>query len=347
MKTRLLIWGGAGIALLLLSMVATLSLGTARLPISEVWRIVLHQLPLFGGLITPDWPVASEQIVLKVRLPRVVLALLVGAALSLAGAGFQGVLRNPLADPFTLGVASGASVGAAFLIMFGIQIALLGQWSIPLVAFGTALISLAAVFRLASIQGKYRTETLILAGIVVQSFLGALVSLMIAFSNKLINEILFWLMGSIAMRGWSFSAGLAPYVLGGFLVLIGFGRALNLFELGERQAAHLGVNVERTKWVVLVVSTLLTAAAVSMTGVIGFVGLVVPHLVRLMVGPDYRLILPLSTLFGAIYVLWADTGARMLLSPVEIPLGIVTAFFGAPFFAYLLVRHKRKAGGWS
>lgn len=282
---------------------------------------------------------------MRVRFPRVILAILVGAGLSLAGAGFQGVLRNPLADPYTLGVASGSAVGAAFLILFGFHYALLGQWSIPIVAFVTGLASLWLVFKLANIQGKFQMETLILSGVVMQAFLGALVSFMVSLSKNVINEIVFWLMGSLALRGWPFSLLLLPYLLLGFVLLFHHANALNLFVLGERQASHMGVNVERTKLVVLIVSTLITAAAVSITGIIGFVGLVVPHLVRLMAGPDYRLILPLSALFGGIYVLWADTLARMLLSPTEIPLGVVTAFLGAPFFAYLLNKYKRSLGG--
>jgi iron complex transport system permease protein len=344
MNRKLLFWGGVGVLLLLLSIILSVSMGTAALPLSQVWRIMLHQLPGIGGLIPVDWPESSEQIIMKVRFPRVVLALLVGAALSLAGAGFQGVLRNPLADPYTLGVASGSAVGAAFLILFGIQYALFGQWSIPIVAFATGLASLWVVFRLANTHGKFQLETLILSGVVVQAFLGSLVSFMVSMSKKVINEILFWLMGSLSLRGWSYSMMLLPYVFIGLAILLGFGRALNLFAMGERQAAHLGVNVHRTKLIVLIVSTLMTAAAVSVSGVIGFVGLIIPHLVRLLVGPDYRLIIPLSALYGGIYVLWADTLARMLISPTEIPLGVVTAFLGAPFFAYLLSRHKRKGG---
>ncbi|WP_166242202.1 iron chelate uptake ABC transporter family permease subunit [Paenibacillus turpanensis] len=341
MKLRLWLWGGAGICLLLLSIVVTVSMGTASLPLREVWRILLHSVPGVDGWMIRDWADTSEQIVMKVRFPRVVLAVLVGAALSLAGAGFQGVLRNPLADPFTLGVASGASVGAAALILFGMQYALFGQWTIPAVAFVTGMLSLMAVFRLAGVQGKIRTETLILSGVVMQAFLGAFVSFMVSLSDSVINEILFWLMGSMAMRGWGFSAVLAPYTAIGLIFLLGYGRALNLFELGERQAAHLGVYVQRTRWLVLAVSTLLTAAAVSVAGVVGFVGLIVPHLVRMMVGPDYRLILPLSALYGGSYMLWADTAARMLMSPQEIPLGIITAFLGAPFFAFLLTKQKK------
>jgi len=322
-------------------MVVSISLGSAQLPLSEVWLILMHQLPGLGDMIPVSWPESSEQIVMKIRFPRVILAVLVGACLSLAGAGFQGVLRNPLADPYTMGVASGSAVGAAFLILFGLHISFLGQWSIPVVAFLTGFVSLWIVLRLANTQGKLQTETLLLSGVVVQAFLGSLVSFMVSLSDKAVNEIVFWLMGSLSFRGWDFTYVLLPYLIVGLMVLISYARALNLFSLGERQAAHLGVSVDRTKLVVLIVSTLLTAGAVSIAGIVGFVGLVVPHLVRLMVGPDYRLLLPMATICGGIYVLWADTVARMLLSPTEIPLGVVTAFLGAPFFAYLLKQNKR------
>jgi iron complex transport system permease protein len=320
-------------------------MGTAHLPIKHIAGIIGKQLPAVGSQIQTNWPESSEQIIMKVRFPRVVLAILVGASLSIAGAAFQGVLRNPLADPYTLGVSSGASVGAAFLIYFGLQYAFLGQWTIPVVAFATGVASLLIVLRLAQIDGKIKMETLILSGVIMQAFLGAFVSFMVSISKQVINEIIFWLMGSLAMRGWSYSLVIGPYLLIGFLILVGYARSLNLFALGERQASHLGVNVERTKLVVLIVSTLVTAAAVSVAGVIGFVGLIVPHLVRLLVGPDYRLILPLSAIGGGIYVLWADTIARTLLSPTEIPLGVITAFLGAPFFAYLLNKHKKTLRG--
>ncbi|MFK7695651.1 FecCD family ABC transporter permease [Paenibacillus sp. HJGM_3] len=345
MKKKLLGWGGAGMLLLVLSLVISLSMGSARLPISDVWLILLHHIPVLGDWVHPTWPDSSEQIVLKVRFPRIMLGILVGAALSLAGAGYQGVLRNPLADPYTLGVASGASVGAAFLILFGLQFALFGQWTVPMVAFVTGLVSLWIVFRLANFNGKFQLETIILSGVVVSAFLGAIVSFMVSMSNRVVNEILFWLMGSLALRGWKFTGVVLPYLILGFIVLVMYSRSLNLFALGERQAAHLGVPVERTKKIILIFSTLLTAAAVSVSGVIGFVGLITPHLVRLLVGPDYRLIIPLSMIAGGIYVLWADTIARMALSPTEIPLGVVTAFLGAPFFAYLLSKHKKTLRG--
>jgi iron complex transport system permease protein len=341
MTRALLLWGGLGTALLVLSVLAGLAIGSVHLPIRHVSGILLQHIPLIADQITPDWPQSSEQIVMKVRLPRVVLALLVGASIGLAGAAFQGVLRNPLADPYTLGVSSGSSVGAALLIYFGLQYSLIGQWSVPLAAFAAGMLSLWLVLLLARANGAMRVETLILSGVVMQAFFGSIVSFLVALSDQSVNQILFWLMGSLSMRGWSYSAVLAPYAFIGFILLILHARQLNLFALGERHAAHLGIAVERTKLTILVIATILTAGAVSMAGVIGFVGLVVPHLIRLSAGPDYRLLLPVSMLGGAVYLLWADIIARTILAPMEIPLGVVTAFLGAPFFAYLLHKHKK------
>ncbi|MFH5185925.1 FecCD family ABC transporter permease [Paenibacillus sp. TAB 01] len=344
MRRKLCLWGGAGCLLLLLSASFSLSIGTVRLPLLQVWGILAHHVPWIHGYVTPDWQASADQIIWRVRLPRVVLAICVGASLGIAGAAFQGVLRNPLASPYTLGVSSGAAVGASFLILTGLQFALLGSWSVPVVAFVTGGISLVIVIALARSDGKLQRETVILSGVVMQAFLGSFVSLMVAMSKQVVNEIVFWLMGSLALRGWAYSGVMLPYLAVGALILLGYGRSMNLFALGERQAAHLGVHVERTKLVVLIAATLVTAAAVSVSGVVAFVGLIVPHLLRLMIGADYRLLLPLSLLGGALYVLWADTLARTVLSPMEIPLGVVTALLGAPFFAYLLRRQKKTAG---
>lgn len=345
LRRKLWLWGGAAGLFLLLSIVVSVSIGSASLSLATVWRILFSVIPWAGNAVTPDWPSSHEQIVLQVRLPRIVLGLFVGAALATAGAGFQGVLRNPLADPYTLGVSSGASVGAAFLMLMHAQF-LFGRWTLPAVAFGTGMGTLVAVYLIARTERKVRRETLILSGVIVNAFLGSAVSLMVSLSGDTINQIVFWLMGGLTMRGWEYSLMVAPYILVGIIVLCYYSRTMNLFELGERSAAHLGVRVERTRWIVLSVSTLITAAAVSVAGVIGFVGLVIPHMIRLMTGPDYRIIVPLSAIGGAIYVIWADTLARTLLSPTEIPLGVVTAFLGAPFFIYLLRKNKDRNGGF-
>ncbi|MUT67024.1 iron ABC transporter permease [Paenibacillus sp. NEAU-GSW1] len=341
MKRKMTIYGGAAMLLLAVSILFSLSIGSAGISVRDVWGIMLHQLPWNDGG-TAQWSEGDIAIVTQVRLSRVLLAVLTGACLALAGAGFQGVLRNPLADPYTLGVASGSSVGAAFLILFGFQ-AVIGMWTIPIVAFATGSVTLLGVLWLARGRMGMQLETLILSGVIVQSFFGAFVSFMVSMSDSVVNQILFWLMGSLAMKSWIHVYVLIPFLLIGLPILILHANPLNLFSLGERHASHLGIRVERTKLIVLIGSTLLTAAAVSVAGVVGFVGLVIPHLLRLMIGPDYRLLIPLSAFGGGIFLLWADTLARMALSPKEIPLGVVTALIGAPFFAFLL--HRRKNGG--
>ncbi|MNH80032.1 Hemin transport system permease protein HmuU [compost metagenome] len=342
MNKKLAGYLGASLILLVLTLLICVGTGSVSLPIGEIARILLHRVPVLGEWITPDWSTASEQIVLNVRLPRVLLGLIVGSSLALAGAAFQGVLRNPLADPFTLGVSSGSSVGAAVLIFFGWQFSLIGIFTLPMIAFVTGVITLWVVLALAKEGGKIPTESLILSGVIMQTFLGAVVAFLTAMSKKTINEILFWTMGSLSLRGWSYMAILLPYLVIGLVIIWSGARRLNLFALGERQAAHSGLDVERTKLVMLVVATLLTAAAVSVAGVIGFVGLVVPHMIRLITGPDYRLIVPLSAICGGIFLMWSDLIARTILGQVEIPLGIVTAFVGAPFFAFLLYRNKKQ-----
>ncbi|MDP4095309.1 iron chelate uptake ABC transporter family permease subunit [Paenibacillus sp. P96] len=345
MKRKLIVYGLAGLILLILTVLICLGIGSVRLPVQHIAGILIHHLPWIGSYITPFWEGPTEQIIVNVRLPRVLLGMLTGAALALAGAAFQGVLRNPLADPFTLGVSSGASVGAAFLIYWGLQYSFFGLWTLPLVAFTTGILTLYLVILLARENGKIPTQSLILSGVVMQSFLGAVVSFLTAMSKETVNEILYWTMGSLGLKGWAYPGIILPYVILGLILLCSKARVLNMLALGEGQAAYMGVNVDRTKLWVLITATFLTAASVSVCGVIGFVGLVVPHMIRLLTGPDYRLIIPLSALGGAIFIVWADTAARTLLAPTEIPLGVVTAFVGAPFFAYLLQRNKKRRGG--
>ncbi|RCX20365.1 iron complex transport system permease protein [Fontibacillus phaseoli] len=341
MRSKLVSYGTIGLGLLLFTLLICIGFGSVHLPAGEIVGILLHRIPGLGRWIEPDWSMASEQIVMQVRLPRVLLGMLVGASLSVAGAAYQGVLRNPLADPFTLGVSSGSAVGAAVLIFFGWQFSLLGIFTLPVIAFLTGATTLWLVMWLARENGKIPIESLILSGVVMQSFLGAVVSFLTAMSKRTVNEILYWTMGSLSLRGWSYTAILLPYLALGGLFLWSRARSLNLLALGERQAAHSGLNVESTKLVILLVATLMTAAAVSVSGVIGFVGLVIPHMIRLITGPDYRLIIPLSALGGGIFIMWSDLAARSLLAPTEIPLGVITAFVGAPFFAFLLYKKKK------
>ncbi|MBO2943447.1 iron ABC transporter permease [Paenibacillus sp. F411] len=342
MNSKLAGYTIAGLLLLVLTLVVSLGIGSVHLPAGQIGAMLLQRVPGLAERFPTAWESSAEQIIMKVRLPRILLGMLVGASLATAGAAFQGVLRNPLADPFTLGVASGSSLGAALLIFYGMQYSFAGAWTLPLVAFVTGAVTLWIVLALSREQGKLPTHGLILAGVIMQSFLGAVVSFLTIMSRDTMNDILFWTLGSLSLRGWTYILVLLPYFTAGLIYLWSRSRALNLLALGERQAAYTGLNVDRLKGSVLVVATLLTAAAVSVSGVIGFVGLVIPHMIRLLTGSDYRIIIPLSALGGAVFMVWSDTAARTLLAPSEIPIGVVTAFIGAPFFAYLLYRSRRQ-----
>jgi iron complex transport system permease protein len=277
-------------------------------------------------------------IVRELRLPRVAQAALVGAALSVSGATFQALLRNPLAEPYVLGVSSGAAAGAVTAVVTGL--AARAAWGLPVAAFAGALVAMVLVLRVALSVGRaLDTRVLLLAGVVVGSFLNAVIWLMLTFADaESIRSAIFWMMGSHAGATWRSTAVLGFYLLPGLLVLLALARALNLLSLGEDVAAHLGASVERTKLVAYGVATLLTAAAVAMSGVIGFVGLVVPHAIRMLWGSDNRALLPAAALLGGAFLVLADALARVAAAPTELPIGVVTAFVGVPCFVWLLRR---------
>jgi len=315
------------------------AIGSVRISLLTTLNIMLSQLPLID--INPSWSEAIETVILDIRLPRVILAGLVGAALSIAGATYQGLFRNPLADPYIIGVAQGAALGAVigFLLPFNWQG--IGFGLIPLLAFIGALFSVAVVYLLARAGGILPVTTLILAGVALGALWGSVVSYLIITSGEVMHGIIFWLMGSFSLSDWSEVRVVLPYVVVGTGIILLYGRSLNIMQLDEEQAQQLGINVERVKLILLTAATLITAAAVSFVGTIGFVGIIIPHIVRLLWGPDHRFLLPLSVLTGAIFLIIADLIARTVLAPVEIPVGIITAVCGVPFFLYLLKRKKR------
>ncbi|MDI3258003.1 MAG: iron ABC transporter permease [Kyrpidia sp.] len=339
MKTgRIWAWGVVLAGAAAVSLAASVALGPVPLGPAMVWRALAAGWS--GGSAGPDW---VRSVVWEIRLPRAVLALLVGASLGAAGTAYQGVLRNPLADPFVLGVSSGAALAAAGGILFGGQIGFYGLFAVPVLAFFGGLLGLGAVFWLGALgDGRMRNDTLILAGVVVQSFFGAVLTLLIYTSSDRMPSVMLWLLGSLANRDPRLVWSLSPYVLVGLTALWAQARNLNVLSLGEAEAAHLGVEVVRTRLMILAAASLMTAAAVSVSGIIGFVGLVVPHVLRLLTGPDHRTLVPLSALGGGVFLLWADNAARTLIPGQEIPIGAITAFFGAPFFAYLLRRRVAK-----
>jgi len=330
-----------GLLLLLVVMVAFgTTIGSVDIPLSTTAGILLSKLPFVD--MNPSWTNALETIVLQIRLPRVILAGLVGAALAVAGATYQGLFRNPLADPYLIGVAQGAALGAVIGFLLPVAWMGIGFGTVPMFAFIGALTSVAIVYALARVGKTMPVTTLILAGVALGALLSAIVSyLLITSQAEELHGIMFWLMGSFSLTKWSEVAFVIPYMLVGVGVLLVYARSLNVMQLGEEQAQQLGVNVERLKLILLVAATIVTAAAVSFVGIIGFVGIIIPHAVRLIWGPDHRFLLPLSVLVGAVFLILADIVARTILAPSEIPIGVVTAFCGAPFFLYLLRRRTK------
>jgi iron complex transport system permease protein len=303
------------------------SLGAVPFSIRDVWAA------LFGHAPT------DVTRILALRLPRIALGALVGFALSVAGGAFQGMLMNPLADPYLIGVSSGAALGASLAIVFHASGAAAG-FGVPLAAFIAALLTMIIVYRVAQARGRIGVESFILAGVVVGSFMWALVTVIMALSGRDLSEVVFWLMGNLFVEGWG------PVVLVlvatgvGAIGIYAFARELNLLTLGEESAQQLGVDVERLKRWVIVFGSLLTAAAVSFCGIIGFVGLVIPHIARKIVGPDHRVLLPAAGLIGASFLILADTVARS--GPWVLPVGVITSLLGAPFFLYLLRTRTRQ-----
>ncbi len=346
-RRRLLWLAVMALVLVAVILVAT-AIGSVDVPIGTTGKIILHQilhllhidrLPFIN--IAPNWSLGQLDIIWNLRLPRVILAGLVGAALSVAGATYQGLFRNPLADPYLIGVSQGAALGAVLGFLLPVVSIGFALGLVPLMSFLGALGSVIIVYGLARIGRTLPVSTLILAGVALGALLGAIVSYLTLTSGHMVRGILFWLSGSFAASEWREVWIVAPIVLAAGAILLVFSRTLNIMQLDEEQAQQLGVNVEVLKIALLSVATLATAAAVSFAGIIGFVGIIVPHAVRLIWGPDHRFLLPLTMVCGAILLILADLLARTLIAPSEIPVGIITAIAGAPFFLYILRRRAR------
>ncbi|MDL2029257.1 iron ABC transporter permease [Bacillus subtilis] len=328
-----------GFSFLAVSIILGISCGSLHIPIPAVFHVFWHQG--FGGSIGSDDPMYTN-IMMNIRLPRVVLAALVGAALSIAGTAFQGLLKNPLADPYTLGVSSGASVGAVVTLFLGLHLPVIGGFTLPVLSVAAALATMAAVlFFSRLVHASMSVSTLILTGVITNSFLGAFISLIIALTGDNLLPIVHWLLGSVSMRGWSYVILFLPFFLLGTILLIINGRELNVMTYGEDKAKLLGVSVQQRKMMILIAGSLLTGSAVAVSGTIGFVGLVIPHITRLLWGTDHRHLLPLSALLGAGFLVLADLLSRTIIEPIELPIGIITSLAGAPVFALILIRQHR------
>ncbi|WP_075618410.1 FecCD family ABC transporter permease [Paenisporosarcina indica] len=319
----------ASVFVLVAAVLVGVTVGSVRIPLQVLWN--------------PDLDEASANILWNIRMPRVVLAGLVGASLAMAGAAFQGLLKNPLADPYTLGVSSGASVGAVMTLFFGISIPFLGLFTLPILSMVGAFLTMLLVMGFAKlIDRSMKMETIILTGIIFSSFLGSLISLMIALTGEELRQIIGWLLGSVSMRGWPYVTMALPFMIFGSVVLWLNRRELNALVYGEERAQHLGVDVKRRKMLILTGGSILTGAAVSVSGTIGFVGLVVPHMTRMLWGADHRHVLPLSFINGATLLIICDLVSRTVISPSELPIGVITAFIGAPVFAFIFWKQRRK-----
>lgn len=321
--------------LLLIALFLSLAIGSVFISPEELWRVL-------SGTTTNE---TFRTILWDIRLPRTILIALVGAALAGSGAAYQGLFRNPLADPYLIGVASGAGLGAVFAMSIKWPYTTFGLLAVPLTAFIASLLTVYLVYLFANIGGTVPTTNLILAGVAFSSFAVSLTSFLMLRSTGELRRAIGWLLGGVSLIGWDITLALVPYLLIGLTTLILNGYALNLLQFGDDQALQMGLNVRRAKFIIIVAASLVTAAAVSFAGIIGFVGLIVPHIVRIWWGVDYRRIIPLSIIGGAGALLLADVLARVVLAPQELPLGIITALVGAPFFLWVLRRAKNQ-GIW-
>ncbi|MDH3010986.1 MULTISPECIES: FecCD family ABC transporter permease [Gordonia] len=325
------------VAVLLGACMLAVLVGPAGLTPKGVLLDLLDQLPLVdveSGL-TPR----QQTILWEVRMPRVALGALVGAMLAVAGAAYQGVFRNPLADPYLLGVSSGAGLGATVAIVLG---GAAGTIGLPPAAFVGGILAVAATYALGRTVGGGRTEVvIILAGVAVAAFANAIQTFLMQQHDDTLRQVYNWMLGRLATDGWSEVVTVLPYVLACVAVIVLFGRTLDVMAVGDIEASSLGIRPERVRLLLVCVATLGTAAVVSVSGLIGFVGIVIPHAVRLLVGPGHRLLLPLSLLVGAAFLVLADVVARTAMSPSELPIGVVTAAIGAPFFLVVLRRSGR------
>lgn len=335
---------------LIISLVFSFAVGSVHISWQEILILLKNKLtgkPLEG---LPD-----ETIIFQIRIPRALLAVLVGASLSVAGVAFQGLLRNPLADPYIIGASAGAALGATLAMILGFKEGFLGIAPVTIMAFIGSILTIFVIYRLAIVESKIPVETFLLAGVVVGSFIWAVISFIVSIAGEKLSIIVLWLMGSLSDRGdWVHLVAVLPFFLLGSIILFIYSHKLNILTLGEEQAAHLGINIEQMKLVIIIAASLVTAAAVSVSGLIGFMGLMIPHLARMITGADHRTLLPASAISGGIFLLLADDLSRSLLPWInsfsgfsslgeqEIPVGVITAIIGAPFFFYLLYKRRKK-----
>ena len=329
------------LGLLVVSVILGIGLGPVSIRFSDVYRVMFHRLSgIFTGQTAPLESIreSTQNIVWFLRAPRVLLGALIGAALTLSGVGMQAFTKNPLAEPYVLGISSGASLGAVLAMLLGVSVPVLGKLSVSMGAFAGALVSILLVYLLAKSRGSVTPIRLILVGVAVSAMFQAFTNYLVytAPDDAAVREATFWMLGGLGSAEWEDLPLLLCLVPPAFLLMLALSKSLNAMMMGDSSAITLGVNLNVVRNLLIVITALLTASSVAVSGCIGFVGLVIPHLVRSVVGPDHRKLIPISMLTGAIFLIWVDVGARMIKPPAELPIGILTAFLGAPLFLWMI-----------
>ena len=329
------------LGLLVVSVILGIGLGPVSIRFSDVYRVMFHRLSgIFTGQTAPLESIreSTQNIVWFLRAPRVLLGALIGAALTLSGVGMQAFTKNPLAEPYVLGISSGASLGAVLAMLLGVSVPVLGKLSVSMGAFAGALVSILLVYLLAKSRGSVTPIRLILVGVAVSAMFQAFTNYIVytAPDDAAVREATFWMLGGLGSAEWEDLPLLLCLVPPAFLLMLALSKSLNAMMMGDSSAITLGVNLNVVRNLLIVITALLTASSVAVSGCIGFVGLVIPHLVRSVVGPDHRKLIPISMLTGAIFLIWVDVGARMIKPPAELPIGILTAFLGAPLFLWMI-----------
>lgn len=334
------------LVLVALSMVIACTIGPEKIPLKHSFMLILDKIPVIKNFIdVSEVKPAHAMIVYAIRIPRILGALLVGMALAGAGVVFQGVLRNPLAEPYVLGISSGAAFGATFVIVMGISFSVLGMSAVSIGAFVGALATMYIVYNIARVGLKSSVTSLLLSGIAISFLLSSMVSLMISLNRDQVEKIVFWTMGSLsAVKMTHIEVVYIPILLS-IAVFLFFSRDLNVILLGEESATSMGIDVVLLRKILLVAATVATAFSVSISGIIGFVGLIVPHAMRLIVGPNHKYLIPASILTGAMFLIISDTVARTIIAPGQLPLGVITAIIGAPYFIFLLYKSNNMYRG--
>ncbi|MBE6023737.1 MAG: iron ABC transporter permease [Cellulosilyticum sp.] len=328
--------------LLLLSIVVSVSVGSADITVLDSLKLLVSKIPIIGQLVEVDHLKSTyEVIVWRVRMPRILQAALVGSNLAIVGCTFQAVFRNPLADPSILGVSSGASLGATLGILSGITLNFLGLGATSILAFIGALLTVVLVYRVGTLGSRMVVANLLLVGTAVSTLLSSLISLFMIYNREQLEKVYLWTLGSFSAANWDKVGFLAIITWTGIVIISLFGKDLNILLTGDEVAASLGVDTVKVKKILMLIGSLLVAASVSVSGAIGFVGLIVPQCMRLCIGSDHRLLLPFSVLGGATFMVICDTLSRTIAQPTEIPVGVITAVFGAPYFIYLLYRQSK------